>query len=365
MFASLYRAASGLCNFISLPTVGETKTLPEYQVVQNTAGGSSVPPPVPDISQIPEDLAPTILEARKHPNSVAVVNEVNEFYLKSWPFKTEKHAQRFVDEGFAWFVCINCPLSLDERMHWGCRLLTIGFLIDDVLDRMSVEEGVEHNSQVIECARGTLLPDRNQPAQWIMYDLFEDMRAVDKRLADELLEPTIEFLVAQADGNRMKPMSLREYFEYRDADLGKGLLTGIMRFCARLYMTPEQLELVKPIEENSMKHITFVNDVCSYEKEVLAAKDGFELGAICSAVPIMMDLCGVGQRETARVMWQMARAWEVRHFELVEEVLKKDSSPAMVTYLKGLEHQIAGNERWSLLTPRYNKTGCLAFTEGR
>jgi aristolochene synthase len=55
-----------------------------------------------------------------------------------------------------------------------------------------------------------------------MYDLFEEMRAVDKQLADELLEPTIDFLVAQADGDRMKPMNLKEYFDYRDADLGKG-----------------------------------------------------------------------------------------------------------------------------------------------
>lgn len=138
-----------------------------------------------------------------------------------------------------------------------------------------------------------------------------------------------------------------------------------MRFCARLYLSPEQLELVKPVEENSMKHITFVNDVCSFEKEVLAAKDGFELGAICSSVPIIMDLCGVREPEAKRLMWQMARAWEVRHFELVDDIRQKDPSPTLAIYLKGLEHQIAGNELWSLLTPRYNRTGGLAFTEGR
>lgn len=200
----------------------ETLILPGYQATPKSNGRSSKPPPVPKVSQAPGDLRPTILEARKHPYTEEVVKQVNDFFLENWPFRTEKHKQRFVDEGYAWFVCVNCPLSLPERMHWGCRLLTTGFLIDDVLDRMSVEEGVEHNTKVIECARGTLLPDRSSPAQWIMYDLFEDMRAVDKQLADELLQPTIDFLVAQADGNRMKPMTLKEYFEYRDADLGKG-----------------------------------------------------------------------------------------------------------------------------------------------
>jgi aristolochene synthase len=63
------------------------------------------------------------------------VKQVNAFFLEHWPFKTEKHSKRFVNEGYAWFVCVNCPMSLDDRMHWGCRLLTTGVLIDDVLDR--------------------------------------------------------------------------------------------------------------------------------------------------------------------------------------------------------------------------------------
>lgn len=125
-------------------------------------------------------------------------------------------------------------------------------------------------------------------------------------------------------------------------------------------MTPEELELVKPVEENCMKHITFVNDICSFEKEIISAKDGFELGAICSSVPIMMELCGVNESQTKRVMWQMVRGWEVRHFEQVDDILSKNSSPSLATYFKGLEYQMSGNELWSVLTPRYNKMGSLA-----
>ena len=189
---------------------------------------SYTPPPTPAGSQVPMDLRPTILTARKHANTDEVVKQVNDFFLEHWPFKTEKHRRRFVDEGYAWFVSINCPMSLNERMHWGSRLLTTGFLIDDLLDRISVEESVARNFKVIECARGNLLPNRNVPAQRIMYDLFEDMRAVDRQFADELLEPTIDFLVAQADEQRMKPMTLKEYFDYRDADLVKGWFASII-----------------------------------------------------------------------------------------------------------------------------------------
>ncbi|KAI1843483.1 hypothetical protein JX266_010309 [Neoarthrinium moseri] len=339
---------------------------PSYQTFRGKGDRSNTPPPAPKTSaHYPADLRPTILTAQKHPDAVEVVKQVNEFFLQNWPFRTEKHRRRFVDEGFAWFVCLNCPLSLDERMHWGCRLLTIGFLIDDLLDSMSVQEGVAYNSKVIECARGSILPDRDVPGQWIMYDLFEGMRAVDKQLADELLAPTIDFLWAQVDGNRIKPMTLNEYFDYRDADLGKGLLTGIMRFCAGLYMTAEELALVKDIEKNAMKHITFVNDICSFEKEELAAQNGFELGALCSSVPIVMDMYGVNRENAIRIMWETVRVWEVQHFEMVEEIRRQNPSPALAFYCKGLERQTAGNELWSLLTPRYNRSGSVAFTEGR
>lgn len=182
---------------------------------------SCLPLPAPHASQVPKDLCSTILDIRIHPSTERVVKDVNDYFLEHWPFKTEKHRKRFVDEGYARFMCLGCPLSTEERLHWGCRLLILGFLIDDILDYMSVEEGVAHNSKVIECARGNLIPDRNVPAQYIMYDLFESMREVDLQLANELLESTIKFLVAQADGSRMKPMTLDEYWTYRYEDLGK------------------------------------------------------------------------------------------------------------------------------------------------
>lgn len=206
-----------------------------YQTPPQDLDRTCIPPPAPGDSHVPKDLRSTSFAIGKHPKTDEVVKEVNKFFLDNWPFRTDKHRKRFVNEGYAWFMCITCPMSRNDRIHWGCRLLTLGFLIDDLLDRMSVEEGVTHNSKVIECARGHTVPDPAVPAQWIMYDLFEGMRTIDKHLADELLELTIEFLVAQADGNRMKPMTLQEYFDYRFADLGKGYVE--LTYCLRLKFT--------------------------------------------------------------------------------------------------------------------------------
>jgi len=181
------------------------------------------PPPAPkSLPYLPEGVRPTILNAQIHPHTQQIVEEVHSFFLRHWPFKSEKHQQRFCDEGYAWFNCILCPLGLDDRMAGVCKFLTTGFLIDDMLDRMSVEEGKTHNSRVIECCRGTVQPDRSKPAQWIMYDLFQEFREIDRALADLLLRYTIDFFEAQTDADRSKPKSLKDYFEYRHADLGKG-----------------------------------------------------------------------------------------------------------------------------------------------
>lgn len=47
------------------------------------------------------------------------------------------------------------------------------------------------------------------------------MRAHDKYLADEVLEPVFTFMRAQTDKARLKINELGQYLEYREKDVGK------------------------------------------------------------------------------------------------------------------------------------------------
>lgn len=71
-------------------------------------------------------------------------------------------------------------------------------------------------------ARGTMTPDPLVPVEYIMYDLWQEMRAVDEIMANDTLEPTFEFMQAQTDKNRASAMGLGEYFHYRERDVGRG-----------------------------------------------------------------------------------------------------------------------------------------------
>lgn len=87
---------------------------------------------------------------------------------------------------------------------------------------MSFDDGAAYNAKLMPLARGTVAPDRSVPVEYIMYDLWESMRKLDEKMANDILEPTFEFMRAQTDKVRGKSMGLREYFHYRERDVGRG-----------------------------------------------------------------------------------------------------------------------------------------------
>lgn len=86
---------------------------------------------------------------------------------------------------------------------------------------MSLEDGSAYNERLILLSRGDVLPNRSVPVEWITYDLWNDMRACDKALADDILEPVFTFMRAQTDKSRLDIKELGQYLKYRERDVGK------------------------------------------------------------------------------------------------------------------------------------------------
>lgn len=97
-----------------------------------------------------------------HPRVEDVTKEVDGYFLEHWPFPNEKARKTFVNAGFSRVTCLYFPLSKDDRIHWACRLLTILFLIDDVLEDLSFADGEEYNNRLIPIMRGDVKPDRKR-----------------------------------------------------------------------------------------------------------------------------------------------------------------------------------------------------------
>ncbi|KAI8189844.1 Aristolochene synthase [Colletotrichum sp. SAR 10_75] len=227
----------------------------------------------------------------------AISAEVNGFFLEHWPFENDKARKKFIAAGFSRVTCFYYPVALDDRIGFACRLLTLLFLIDDLLEDMSLEDGSAYNERLILLSRGDTHPDRNVPVEWITYDLWNDMRSCDKALAEEILEPVFTFMRAQTDKSRLSIQELGEYLR---------LLSALMRFSMKLDLTAEELNTVHDIEMNCSKHISVVNDIYSWEKELKASRTGHQEGsALCSSVSVLSSETSLDYKASKRVLWTM------------------------------------------------------------
>ncbi|KAI0387389.1 Aristolochene synthase in complex with 12,13-Difluorofarnesyl diphosphate [Hypomontagnella monticulosa] len=294
-----------------------------------------------------------------HPFCHLVTKEVNNYFLQHWPFPDDKSRQTFIAADLQRAACWIFPKSLSDRIHLACRLLTLAALVGDHLGRISLEDGAAITDRLMPISRGTGLPNRAVPIDYITHDIWQDMRAKDKALADEVLEPLFTCWRAQSDPTRLKPMGLKRYLEYREKDVGSGFLSALflsalMRFSMGLTLTAEDFAITHALNVNFSNHLTVMNDIWSFDKGLLAAEDAHkEGGALCSAVTILADQIGVPASAAKRVLYHICRELELKHETLANQILETRNSLEMRFYIKGLEYQMSGNEEYLRTSLRY------------
>ncbi|KAI0187177.1 isoprenoid synthase domain-containing protein [Xylaria flabelliformis] len=310
----------------------------------------------------------TAFTVRTHPLTDKVSDAVNQFFLDAWPFSGEQERKKFLGADFPRFVCYYFPNALEDRLKLACKIITHLFLIDDILETMSLKDGQAFNNKLIALARGEVQPDRSSPLEWIMYDVWEGMRKCDKGLADATLQPCFDFMNAQIDPRRLTKMNLEQYLEYRLKDVGKEalnppankcssrFLSALICFTRPLCLTKEEWALVEPVDKNSARHISVMNDIWSYDKELKAVALNQEGSTMLNAVDILADEASMPIESAKRVLYRLCREWEIVHETLVADVLAKHDSPKLRAYFKETEYQMSGNEIWSRLTLRYPQT---------
>jgi len=76
---------------------------------------------------------------------------------------------------------------------------------------------------------------------------------------------------------------------------------------------------------------------------------------LCSAVQVVSNEANLGIPGAKRVLWAMVNEWELVHDQLVEEMIVSPGGCCLEVkkYMKGLEYQMSGNEKWSKTTKRY------------
>ena len=123
-----------------------------------------------------------------------------------------------------------------------------------------------------------------------------------------------------------------------------------------LHLSPEEHDSVTEIERNCGRHISIVNDIYSFEKELLASQTAHkEGGYLCNSVQILASEASLSIPVSKKVLWVMCREWELVHNELATKRFAdpEGCSEGVKAYVKGLEYHMSGNELWSNTTQRY------------
>ncbi|KAF4830995.1 Aristolochene synthase [Colletotrichum siamense] len=119
------------------------------------------------------------------------------------------------------------------------------------------------------------------------------MREKDRRLADQVLEPTFIFMRAKTEKIRTEITEIGRYLQYRERDVGKALLSTLMRFAMDVHLSDEEVAEMREVEMNSAKHISIVNDIYNWEKELKESQIASEEGSIlCSGVKVLANSTG-------------------------------------------------------------------------
>lgn len=118
---------------------------------------------------------------------------------------------------------------------------------------------------------------------------------------------------------------------------------------------------IEELEGNISAHWALVNDLFSWDKEILESRDvAGKMGAtVFNAVSVHMEELNVDAESARSSLANMVRELERKHGDLVARRMDsgRPISPDVVRYVHCLENIAAANESWSRGTARYNIVG--------
>lgn len=87
---------------------------------------------------------------------------------------------------------------------------------------MSVEEGKAFYQKLVPLAMGTAQPNRSDPVEWITYDIWASMRAIDEGRTQDVFQTALLCIMAQVDSARNSCADIGSLLRQREKEGGCG-----------------------------------------------------------------------------------------------------------------------------------------------
>lgn len=129
-----------------------------------------------------------------HPLRHSLASQVNNQILAHWDFDSETQKHRFLQRDLTGLACLAFPFALDDRIELIARLFSIVYLLGELVAGLEWEDAEECLESLREAVMGYWQPDREQAAVWMLCDLFDEIRAHDYRVVDDIIAATWRYL---------------------------------------------------------------------------------------------------------------------------------------------------------------------------
>ncbi|KAI4115647.1 MAG: hypothetical protein LQ345_003804 [Seirophora villosa] len=304
-----------------------------------------------------DDAYSTRFATKCHPDAAAVRAELDAFFGEHWPWPSDNAREKFLEADLHGFVCWAYPFARSDRIVDSAKVMTLFFLLDDLVEEeLSLEDGKALYKRLITLAEGRAQPDRTSPHEWITYDVFAKMRAVDQDLTEAVTRGMTLCVTSQLDEERERSTGMRALLQQRCKEAGASFISTLMAYGLDLRLSPSEVASITDIEESYAKLGIVVNEITSYDKEVRSFNPNQAGGGtVLNMVQTQADDTGCSVAAAKRILWVLCREWELEHLDLVarREASSDGCSDTLKAYMKGLEYIMGGNEVWSGYTPRY------------
>jgi len=332
--------------------VPTTKNIATPQI-QPPASGS-------DVQGLRLPVLKTQIGGKLHPLTTSVLPRNQKYFLDNWPFPTEESRAEFVISDIGLYTCYVFPMALNERIELTCRMNTILFLADDILDSYSTTEA--GSSDFYKQFAGIILGDPNiKPSSKVEEILSANLQEIRMTgsLGNDFCNTVLDWFKICTNMKRRKlqaTTNFQDYLEYRTVDSGALMEMAIMRWCindtAGAAVLQEVLT-VQQLQQVAANHLFLVNDLFSYPREKERMKEG-ELGAaLVNAVAVIMNERDVSEEEAMR--WLEGYICELEgEMEHMIQVYDGVGMEVVHKYSYHLMEMMAGNLMWSLICGRYH-----------
>ncbi|CDM32996.1 hypothetical protein DTO013E5_5797 [Penicillium roqueforti] len=262
------------------------------------------------------------------------------------------------------FTSLCAPNCLPERLALVAYTVEYAFLHDDETDNAADQEALLLENkmlhQAINQSSMTSVSNRvsakAQRKSEVQAKIAAEYLRLDPVFGEFFLKAWQTFTASVQDVRSLEFPSLDDYLEFRIVDAAADWTLYNFRWGSGITLTPEEEKIADPMSYVAYAELCLVNDLFSWDKEYDAhVKSNGEVPLV-NAVHIVAVTQGLTHCAAKAVVQAEIRAHEER-FCYLKEQYKATASPSdsILSWLKLLEHSMAGNWVWSLCVPRYFK----------